>query len=222
MKREIKAAKRYIFLEYFIIEEGQMWNGMLEILEQKVKEGLDVRVMYDDLGSFMTLSASYAKKLEEKGIKCIPFNRINPIIGIIMNHRDHRKIMVIDGKTAFSGGVNLADEYINVKVIHGHWKDNVIKIRGNAVWSLTVMFLTIWNAVRHEDSDYGIYRNTWYQLQVTEITNFGDDIPGGWNPDDPTVNPDPTTPVEDDKLYIKVKLLVNKWVASVTTIHLGE
>lgn len=160
MLEEMRNAKKYIFLEYFIIEEGKMWNGMLEILEQKVKEGLDVRVMYDDLGSFMTLSASYAKKLEEKGIKCIPFNRINPIIGIIMNHRDHRKIMVIDGKTAFSGGVNLADEYINVKVIHGHWKDNVIRIKGEAVWSYTVMFLTHWNALAKEakDEDFEVFR----------------------------------------------------------------
>ena len=160
MLEEMRKAEKFIFLEYFIIEEGQMWNGMLEILEQKVKEGVEVRVMYDDLGSFMTLSGKYAKKLEEKGIKCITFNRINPIIGIIMNHRDHRKIMVIDGKVAFSGGVNLADEYINVKVIHGHWKDNVIRITGEAVWSYTVMFLTHWNALAKEnkDTDFTVFR----------------------------------------------------------------
>jgi cardiolipin synthase len=106
----------------------------------------------------MTLSGNYARKLEEKGIKCISFNRINPILGIIMNHRDHRKIMVIDGKTAFSGGVNLADEYINVKVIHGHWKDNIIRITGEAVWSYTVMFLTHWNALRPEDENFEVFR----------------------------------------------------------------
>ncbi len=158
MLEEMRKAEKYIFLEYFIIEEGQMWDQMLEILEEKVKQGLDVRVMYDDLGSFMTLSAFYAKTLEEKGVKCIPFNRINPILGIIMNHRDHRKIMVIDGKVAFSGGVNLADEYINVKVIHGHWKDNIIRITGKAVWSYTVMFLTHWNAICHEDEDYEVFK----------------------------------------------------------------
>lgn len=155
---EMRKAEKFIFLEYFIIEEGTMWNGMLDILEAKAKEGVEVRVMYDDLGSFTTLSGSYAKQLEQKGIKCIPFNRINPIIGIIMNHRDHRKLMVIDGKTAFSGGVNLADEYINVKKIHGHWKDNIIRITGDAVWSYTVMFLTHWNALRHEDDDYTKYK----------------------------------------------------------------
>ena len=157
MLEELRKAEKFIFLEYFIIEEGEMWNGILEILEEKVRQGVEVRVMYDDLGSFMTLSAYYASRLEEKGIKCIPFNRINPILGIIMNHRDHRKIMVIDGKVAFSGGVNLADEYINTKVIHGHWKDNIIRITGKAVRSYTLMFLTHWNALRPEDKDPEVF-----------------------------------------------------------------
>ena len=158
MLEEMKKAEKYIFLEYFIIEEGQMWNGMLEILEQKVKEGVEVRVLYDDLGSFFSLPVSYAKKLEEKGIKCMPFNKINPIIGIIANHRDHRKIMVIDGKVAFSGGVNLSDEYINAIVKCGHWKDNIIRIKGEAVWSYTLLFLTHWNSLRNEDSDYTVFK----------------------------------------------------------------
>ena len=157
MLEELRKAEKFIFLEYFIIEEGKMWNGILDILEEKVKQGVEVRVMYDDLGSFMTLSARYANTLEKKGIKCVPFNRINPIIGIIMNHRDHRKIMVIDGKVAFSGGINLADEYINVKVIHGHWKDNIIRITGEAVRSYTLMFLTHWNALRPEDEDPEVF-----------------------------------------------------------------
>ena len=135
-----------------------MWNSILEILEEKVQAGVDVRVMYDDVGSFFTLSGSYAKKLEAKGIKCISFNRVNPILNIIMNHRDHRKIMVIDGKVAFSGGVNLADEYINVKVVYGKWKDNMIRVKGEAVWSYTVMFLTHWNALRKEDEDFLKYK----------------------------------------------------------------
>lgn len=155
---ELKKAEKYIFLEYFIVEEGVMWNGILDILEQKAAEGLDVRVMYDDMGSFFTLSATYAEKLESKGIKCVSFNRIHPLIGTIMNHRDHRKILVIDGKVGFSGGINLADEYINVKKKYGHWKDNVIKIEGNAVWSLTVMFLTHWNALRKTDEDYNAFK----------------------------------------------------------------
>lgn len=157
MLEELRKAEKFIFIEYFIIEEGKMWNGILEILEEKAAQGLDVRVMYDDLGSMMTLSGRYARHLESKGIKCISFNRINPLLGSIMNHRDHRKIMVIDGQTAFSGGVNLADEYINVKRIHGHWKDNIIRVKGEAVWSYTVLFLTHWNALRREDEDFEVF-----------------------------------------------------------------
>lgn len=154
MLEEMKKAQKFIFLEYFIIEEGKMWNGMLEILREKARQGLDVRVMYDDFGSFMTLSADYAKKLEADGVKCVPFNRINPVIGIIMNHRDHRKLMVIDGKIAFSGGANLADEYINEIKRFGHWKDNIIRIKGEAVWSYTVMFLTHWSAISQTQEDF--------------------------------------------------------------------
>ena len=159
MLEELKKAEKFIFMEYFIIEEGVMWNGILEILEQKAKEGVDVRVMYDDLGSFFTVSGKFASHLEEKGIRCIPFNRINPIIGTILNHRDHRKIMVIDGKVAFSGGVNLADEYINVISPFGHWKENIIRITGQAVWSYTVMFLTHWNALSNvKDEDFAVFK----------------------------------------------------------------
>ena len=158
MLEELKKAQKFIFMEYFILEEGQMWNSIVDILEQKVKEGVEVRVLYDDIGSLFTIPAHYDSILEEKGIKCISFNRINPIISIFMNHRDHRKIMVIDGKVAFSGGVNLADEYINVKKVHGDWKDNIIRIKGEAVWSYTLMFLSTWNALRKEDDDYTVFK----------------------------------------------------------------
>ena len=116
--------------------------------------------MYDDMGSLHTLPASYTRQLEKKGIKAVSFNRISPIINTIMNHRDHRKILVIDGKVAFTGGANLADEYINKKVKHGHWMDNIVCIKGKAVSSLLVMFLTNWNALKHEDEDYTVFKNT--------------------------------------------------------------
>ena len=151
---ELRKAEKFIFLEYFIIERGYMWDSILEILEEKANEGVEVRVMYDDLGSFFLLPGSYYKTLEAKGIKCVPFNRVSPLLNIIINHRDHRKIMVIDGKVAFSGGINLADEYINHIEKYGKWKDNVIRIRGDAVWSYTVMFLTHWNALRKEDHTF--------------------------------------------------------------------
>lgn len=158
MLEEMEKAEEFIFLEYFIIEEGHMWEEMHEILKRKAEEGLDVRVMYDDAGSMNTLSTRYARKLEKEGIKCVRFNKINPFLAAVMNHRDHRKIMVIDGKVAFSGGINLADEYINEKVVYGHWKDNCIRIKGEAVWSYTVLFLTNWNALRKTDSDYTVFK----------------------------------------------------------------
>ncbi len=160
MLEELKKAEKFIFLEYFIIEHGQMWDSILEILEEKAKQGVEVRVMYDDLGSFFVLPGSYAASLEEKGIKCIPFNRISLFLNIVINHRDHRKLMIIDGKVAFSGGINLADEYINAIRKFGVWKDNVIRIKGEAVWSYTVMFLSHWNALRKEDRTFLAYRST--------------------------------------------------------------
>lgn len=168
MLKELKKAEKYIFMEYFIIEEGIMFNSILSILEEKVKQGVEVRIMYDDMGSLGTLPASYAKQLEKKGIKAVSFNRISPIINTIMNHRDHRKILVIDGKVAFSGGANLADEYINKKVKYGHWMDNIICVRGKAVWSYLVMFLTNWNALRHEDEDYTVFKNS----KIVDETSF--------------------------------------------------
>ncbi len=154
MLEDLRKAERFIFFEYFIIEEGKMWDPILEILVQKAEQGVDVRVLYDDMGSIGTLPARYAGDLEKRGVKCISFNRLNPIIGAIVNHRDHRKILVIDGKVAYTGGINLADEYINAVVKFGHWKDNAIRVTGKAVWSFTTMFLTTWNALRHEDDDY--------------------------------------------------------------------
>ena len=118
-----------------------MWNSILEILEEKVKEGVDVRIIYDDMGCLTTLPHKYYETMRSKGIKCQVFNPFRPLLNIIQNNRDHRKITVIDGHTAFTGGVNLADEYINRKERFGHWKDSGICLHGEAVWSFTVMFL---------------------------------------------------------------------------------
>ncbi len=151
--KELQKAEKFIFMEYFIINEGQMWNGILDILKEKAALGVEVRILYDDMGSLAMLSTSYPKKLAKYGIKCIPFNKLSPFRGIFMNNRDHRKMTIIDGKVAFSGGVNLSDEYINVNSRLGIWKDNGIKIEGDAIWNLTVMFLTMWNANNNEDKD---------------------------------------------------------------------
>ncbi len=151
--KELKKAEKFIFMEYFIINEGTMWNGILDILKEKAVKGVDVRILYDDMGSIAMLSTNYSKELARYGIKCIPFNKLSPFRGIFMNNRDHRKMTIIDGKVAFSGGVNLSDEYINLNSRLGIWKDNGIKIVGDAIWNLTVMFLTLWNANINEDKD---------------------------------------------------------------------
>lgn len=158
MLEDLKAAKHFIFLEYFIISEGYMWRSIEEILKEKAAEGLDVRVVYDDIGSMKTLPKNFNKNLEEAGIKVITFNAVLPLISFAYNNRDHRKILVIDGNVGYTGGANLADEYINKLERFGHWKDAAVRIEGNAVWNFTVMFLNIWNAFRKTDSDYNRYR----------------------------------------------------------------
>ena len=144
MLEELERAERYIFLQYFTIQEGEMWDAILEILERKAAAGVDVRVIYDDLGCLITLPKGYAKTLREKGIACKVFNPFRPIATLRLNNRDHRKICVVDGRTAFTGGVNLSDEYINRMERFGHWKDSGIRVRGEAAWNLTVMFLSTW------------------------------------------------------------------------------
>lgn len=141
---ELKKAERYIFLEYYIINEGIMWDAILGILKEKAKQGVDVRLIYDDVGCLLTLPYGYEKSLESMGIKCKVFNPLIPVLTLRLNNRNHRKLAVIDGHTAFTGGINLADEYINAFVKYGHWKDSAIVLRGEAVWSFTVMFLSMW------------------------------------------------------------------------------
>lgn len=157
MVEELKKAKHYIFLEYFIIEKGVFWDSLLEVLEKKAAEGVDVRIMYDDLGSVSTLPANYPKQLRKKGIKCIPFNRLRAFINIKLNNRDHRKILVIDGKVGFTGGINLADEYVNTIVRFGYWKDNAIRIKGEGVYGLTQLFLSNWIFSTKSDDDSELY-----------------------------------------------------------------
>ncbi|SHI43576.1 cardiolipin synthase [Lutispora thermophila] len=154
LKEELKKAKKFIFLEYFIIEEGIMWNSILDILKEKVKEGVDVRVIYDDAGCILKLPYGYDKKLESLGIKCCIFNPLVPLLSTRFNTRDHRKIAIIDGHTGFTGGINLADEYINEYERFGHWKDTAIMVKGEAVWSMTVMFLSMWDYLKGIDEDF--------------------------------------------------------------------
>ncbi|MPM54949.1 Major cardiolipin synthase ClsA [bioreactor metagenome] len=155
---ELRKAERYIFLEFFIIHEGVMWNAILEILAEKAAAGVDVRVIYDDFGCILTLPRDYDKQLEEMGIRCCVFNRLVPVLSVRLNNRSHRKLLIIDGKVGFTGGVNLADEYINQVQRFGHWKDSAILLRGEAVWSMTVMFLIMWDHIRELREDYNLCR----------------------------------------------------------------
>ena len=160
MVAELKKAKKFIFMEYFIVDQGEMWSGIEKILLEKAAEGVDVRLMYDGMGSQSLLPLHYDKKLRESGIKCYVFNPFRPLLSSIQNNRDHRKICVVDGDVAFTGGINLADEYINRKMRFGYWKDTAVMVRGDAVWNFTMMFLQMWEVVdkTKTENDYEIYR----------------------------------------------------------------
>ncbi|MFW5976541.1 MAG: cardiolipin synthase [Bacillota bacterium] len=167
LKEELKKAEKFIFLEYFIIEEGEMWNSILEILKMKIAEGVEVRIIYDDFGCLLKLPYKYNNKLEKLGIKTAVFNPLNPVLSSKHNNRDHRKIAIIDGHTAFTGGINLADEYINLINKFGHWKDSAIMIKGKAVWSMTVMFLSMWHHLKGNKENFKKYK---YNPEISHIS----------------------------------------------------
>jgi len=154
----LESAERYIFLEYFIVSPGYMWDTMLEILERKAAAGVQVMMLYDDFGCIRHLPMRYTKTLKEKGIRAYAFNPYIPILSSRLNNRDHRKILVVDGKTAFTGGFNLSDEYINHVERFGHWRDNALKVQGEAAWAMAVQFLTMWRGVTGEDCSFNRYR----------------------------------------------------------------
>lgn len=154
---ELEKAQKYIFLEYFIVSEGVMWNTIMEVLKKKTSQGVKVRLIYDDIGCFLLLPKNYPSQLKKYGIECVVFNSFKPLLTSVQNNRDHRKIAVIDGKVAFTGGINLADEYINTYEKHGHWKDASVMIEGRAAWSFTLMFLQMWELCTEVDEDYMQY-----------------------------------------------------------------
>ena len=155
---DLERAKRYIFLEYFIIEPGAFWDSILDILERKAAQGVEVRLIYDDMGCMYTLPRNYNEQMAARGIQCRVFNRFVPLVSLRLNNRDHRKFIVVDGETAFTGGVNLADEYVNRKVRFGHWKDSMIRLEGDAAWSVTMMFLSMWDHISNWEEDFSRFR----------------------------------------------------------------
>lgn len=173
MLEELQKAEKYIFMEYFIIEEGYMWGSILKVLAEKAAQGVEVRVMYDGMCEVSLLPHDYPKRMERIGIKCKPFTPITPFISTQYNYRDHRKILVIDGKVAFNGGVNLADEYINKIEYFGHWKDVAIMLKGEAVQSFTLMFLQMWN-IDEKEPKWDEYLITCKQKVDGFVMPYGD------------------------------------------------
>lgn len=174
LMRELKNAKKFIFMEYFIIERGKMWNPIFEILKQKAAEGVVVKFMYDDLGSIQTVPTGYDWVMRKAGIEVTLFNPFRPRLSSMMNYRDHRKITVIDGNVGFCGGINLADEYINAYPKHGHWKDTAVLLRGDAVRSLTLMFLHLWDFSNNTQTDAEQYMPTVPHESDGFVQPFGD------------------------------------------------
>lgn len=154
---ELKKAKKFVFMEFFIISDGILMKRFLDIAEELALRSVDIRIIYDDAGSHKTLSRPLLKRLRQMGIKLAPFNRLIPIFSVAMNYRDHRKIIVIDGKIAYTGGVNFSDEYINEKRMYGYWKDSGIKLEGPAADSFTLMFLRQWRYLCGCDGDFDKY-----------------------------------------------------------------
>ena len=151
---DLESAERYIFLEYFIIEEGELWSRILQVLLKKSSEGLDVRVVWDDIGCMQTLPSAYERRLRDEGISAFRFGRVTPKISSVHNNRDHRKIAVIDGRIGYTGGVNIADEYANIKEKYGHWKDGGIRVEGDGARGLLRLFLASYDFTAGTDSGY--------------------------------------------------------------------
>ncbi|MDD6327840.1 MAG: cardiolipin synthase [Lachnospiraceae bacterium] len=196
---ELSKAKHFIFMEYFIIKQGEMWDHVLEILMQKAKEGVDVRLIYDDFGCAMWMPSRFAREMKDAGIKAAPFNPLAPVINLRQNNRDHRKITVIDGYVGFTGGINLADEYINKQCRFGHWKDTGVMLTGEGVWNLTMMFLQTWKLVtkEQETDNYRKYMPAVYQSEPVA--------------DDGFVQPYGDTPVDDEIVSENIYLnMINK------------
>ena len=154
---DLRSAKKFIFMEFYIIDEGLMWDSILEILIEKVKEGVEVKLLYDDIGCMATLAGNYTKRLRKLGIDAHKFNKVIPRLTVAYNNRDHRKILVVDGQIGYTGGINLADEYINQIERFGHWKDSAVRIEGRAVKALTRLFLMTWYINQGEIEDFDKY-----------------------------------------------------------------
>ena len=174
MKQDLEKADRFIFMEYFIVEDSSCFQELQEILLRKQKQGVEVRLLYDDIGSVGYINMSFAKRLNDAGIQCIPFNPALPVLNLFKNHRDHRKITVIDGKVGYTGGYNLADAYFDRERPYGKWKDTGLRLEGEAVRSLTATFLELWNVTTREKTDCAKFLDTNHRTAEGYVQPFGD------------------------------------------------
>lgn len=177
MLKDIENAKHFIFLEYFIIEDGVMWQGILTVLERKIKEGVEVRLLIDDIGCIGKVERGFDIQMHKKGIKLLRFGKFTPRFSQRHNNRDHRKLLIIDGIVGYTGGINIADEYINVKDRFGHWKDGGIRLSGPAVSGMSAMFLFMWDMTAKEMSDYGLYLKEKSEMPIPVSNNTGFVLP---------------------------------------------
>ena len=198
---ELEKAEKFIFIEYHAIEDAVSFGRMKQILAKKVKQGVDVRILYDDVGSIGFIDSVFVKRMESMGIKCRVFNPLVPVLNMIMNNRDHRKITVIDGKVGFTGGYNLADKYFNLENPYGHWKDTGVKLTGDAVRSLSVTFLELWAAMSKESME--------------DITHFFPDITYEAS-ENCLVQPYADSPLDDElvgeNVYMNIVKMAKKYV----------
>mgnify|MGYP003292142244 CR=1 FL=1 len=201
MKNDLAKAEKFIFMEYFAIENKETWMSIQKILEQKVKEGVEVRVFYDDIGSIGFVNLDFINQLKSVGIQCRVFNPFMPFVNMFLNNRDHRKLTVIDGKTGYTGGYNLANEYFNITHPYGKWKDTGIRFEGEAVLSLTATFLEMWNAVKESDIDD----------QHPEKYLVCDNISGCFSSDNGFIQPYADSPINGEQLGESVYIsILNK------------
>ena len=164
LKKDLMKAKKYILMEFFIFEEGKLWDEIFAILKQKSKEGVKITIIMDSLGVLLKKTKNMREELEENGIEVYKFNPFSPILNGYINYRDHKKIVVIDGKNGYTGGVNIADEYVNLVSKFGHWKDVGLKITGEAVWNLTIIFLRTLESIEKNNIDYNWYKTEYKNL----------------------------------------------------------
>ena len=176
LKEDLETAERFIFLEYFIVEDDRAFREILDILVRKAAQGVEVRLMYDDVGSIGYVNLKFARRISQMGIQCRAFNPALPVLNLFINHRDHRKITVIDGKIGFTGGYNLANEYFGYSQPYGVWKDTGIRLEGEAVRSLTATFLELWNVMSREKEDFAKYLDISHSVSGGGFVQpFGDD-----------------------------------------------